>query len=287
MPEAPGVATTRRRLRTELRRMRQDRKLQQADVARQLDWSPSKLIRIENGSVGISVTDLRALAHLYQAPHHVVEDLVAQARIAKERRWWSAYSKYLNAQLQEFIAYEADASRILMFQSTIVPGLLQTEEYTRTVLPEVSLDEMPAEKLEALVEVRLKRQAILDGEHPPELVIIVDEAALRRLVGGAKIMRNQIHHLLDLIDRLPNLTFGVVPFSAGAHVGMQGPFQIIEFSDEADDGVLFLENALGEMIDRKQEQREEFRRRLERMRERSVSAGPPEVALWRILDELN
>ncbi len=156
-----------------------------------MDWSLSKLIRIEAGSVGISTNDLKALLRHYQLDDpDLTSELVALARAARERSWWSVY---------------------------------------RDVAP-----------------VRMRRQEQLDRDDPPLLFFILDEAVVRRLIGGRDVMRRQIHHLIEMAAR-PNVTIEIVPFSAGSHPGLTGPFVIVEFPDPGDDDVLFLE-ARGDMI---------------------------------------
>src|SRR5262249_31693947 len=157
MPEGQGPATTRRRLRFELRRMRDERGLAQADVVRKLDWSPSKLIRIENGSVGVSVTDVRALAGASKAPEETVDDLGSLARVARGRRWWSSYRAIVSPQYQEFIGFEADSSRLRQFHPSIVPGLLQTEAYVRALIPALLVSPISEAHIEGHVQVRLRR----------------------------------------------------------------------------------------------------------------------------------
>jgi len=293
MPEAqgPGVkglATTRRQLRQDLRRLRESAQLPQAEVAHSLDWSHSKLIRIENGSVGVSVTDVKALATLYHAPPEVVEDLVRRARKAKERPWWSGYRHVLNPQMPDFMGYEADATRIMAFQPTMVPALLQTRGYAEALLPAVNVVTRTAEEYQELVDVRMRRQdEILRRPTPPELLMVIDEAALRRVVGGVAVMRGQLDHIADLARNAATVSIGVLPFSAGPHVGMQGSFQILEFAVDPAGSVLFFESALGEMSEGKPDQCERFRQHLRQMHERSLTGRRAVDFVRRISKELS
>jgi transcriptional regulator with XRE-family HTH domain len=245
-----GPATTRRRLRGELRRMREDAGFGQAEVVKKLDWSLSKLIRIENGSVGVSVTDARALLSLYGAPVEVRGDLIDLARSSRERRWWSHYRDVLAPQYQEFVGFEADATCLRQFHPTMVPGLLQTEAYMRAIFAALALSPLSTSQSQSLIEVRRRRQAeVLGGQHPPEYVVVIDEGALRRPVGGVDAMRGQLRYLVDA-QLAGTASVGVLPFSAGPHVGMSGAFHLMEFDDDADDDILYLENAPGEMVQR-------------------------------------
>lgn len=286
MPDGQGVATTRRRLRTELRRLREAAGLHQTEVVKQLDWSISKLIRIENGSVGISVTDVRALAALYRAEPALVEELVRLARITRERQWWSSYRHVLAPSYREYIAYEADASAIYVAHPTLVPGLLQTEDYIRAVLESTRLEPAAPERIEAEFTVRRRRQQeILYSGHPPRYHVILDESALRRHIGGAKVMQAQLEHLISLADDL--VTIAVWPMSAGGHVAMQGAFTIMEFANEGEPGVLFLESALGNPIERDQDQVDKYRKAFDVMLQRCRTGADARSLIARIADELS
>jgi transcriptional regulator with XRE-family HTH domain len=286
MPDTQGVATKRRRLRTELRRLRESSGLNQAEVVRELDWSTSKLIRIENGSVGVSVTDVRALLGVYHAQDDAVDALVQLARETRERQWWSAYRHILSPTYREFIGYEAEASTLMQFHPTIVPGLLQTEDYIRAILPSVALSPLSEELFEGLVEIRLRRQKeILHGGHPPDYTVVVDEAVLRRLVGGAGVMRAQLDHLVAMQGA--HVSLAVLPFSAGGHVGMQGAFHVIEFSSADEESVLFLETAVGNPVEREQAHVAQYRERFLDTLDRSVGGDAAVTLIRGIAKELS
>ena len=287
MSEGQGPATTRRRLRFELRRLREDKGLRQDQVVDKLDWSLSKLIRIENGSVGVSVTDVRALLGVYGAPTAIADELVTLARTARQRRWWSSYRDILNQQYQEFIGFEADAVRLRQFHPSIVPGLLQTEGYIREVIPALALSPLSEAYAESLVQVRLRRQQeILDTDDPPEITLVMDEAALRRPVGGVEAMRTQLRHIAGMLD-MEALTVGILPFSAGPHMGMQGAFHIMEFAADEDDDVLYLENALGDVSMRdRPDLVSRYSNHLDRLLERSLRGNDAVQYLEKISEEL-
>lgn len=227
----------RRRLRIELRRSRNAAKLTQRDVAEALEWSPSKVIRIESGQVGISVTDLRALADLYHVddPDRLGE-LETLAR-GSRRQPFADYRDVIAADTIKFFGYEAAASLIRHVQPLVVPGLLQTEDYSRALLHAYGNE---AKVIDRIVDSRRERQELLDRADPPEVFTILDEAVLRRQVGGPAVMSRQLQHLLSLAER-PRVTIQVVPFTAGAYEAIQGPFVHLEFPDASDPDVVFLE----------------------------------------------
>jgi transcriptional regulator with XRE-family HTH domain len=245
--EGPSPVVQRRRLRTELRKARQEAQLTQEQVAEAMDWSLSKIIRIENGSVGISTNDLKALLRHYKVtdPERTGE-LVALARAGRQSSWWSAYREIVPQSLLQLIGYESAALVRRDFQTLFIPGLLQTEEYARTIITEL---DGATRHLDTLVEIRMKRQELLERADPPWLFFILDEAVVRRQIGGKAVMRRQIRRLIEVAGR-PKVTVEVVPFSAGAHPGLRGQFVIIEFPDPEDDDVLYLENAQGDVISR-------------------------------------
>lgn len=231
----------RRRLRVELKRLRSQADLTQRQVANDLDWSPSKIIRIENGSVAVGVTDLRALLDRYGVhDKQAIDELVEMARASK-RQPFSEYKEILAPETIKFFGYEASASIIRQFEPLVLPGLLQTEEYARAVL---QIHEIPTDKADLYVESRHERQELFDRQNPPELFFIVDESVLLRPIGGRSAMRHQLQHLLQVATH-PRVTIQVIPLSFGAYAGLRGPFALLEFPSADDPDVLYLENRLG------------------------------------------
>jgi transcriptional regulator with XRE-family HTH domain len=260
--------------------------LTQDQVAAAMDWSLSKLIRIENGSVGISTNDLRAILQYYKITDsgHTAE-LVAMARGARERSWWSDYRDVASRPVLQVIEYEAAAIISRNFQPQVVPGLLQTEEYARAVLGQLN-PQSSQERMDGLVNVRMQRQKLLERADPPLLFFIMDEAVVRRLVGGKAVMRRQVHRLIE-VSAKTNVTVEIVPFSAGIHPGTLGPFVIYEFPDAADDDTVYLENQQGEFINRDNpEEILAYRERFEQLRELSLGPRGSESYLGKIADEM-
>jgi transcriptional regulator with XRE-family HTH domain len=237
--ELDDPAILRRRLRVELKRARHRSNLTQKDVADQLDWSPSKIIRIESGSVNISTVDLRALLAQYKITEsRQVEEFTAMAKAAKQPDRWAQFRDWVSPATSQFYSYEWAASVINSMQILVIPGLLQTEEYARAFLRDAqgfSLD-----RIDALVEVRRVRQDIHERTNPPTMNFVIDEAALRRVVGGTGVMRRQLERLEEA-NKLTHVNVRIVPFPKGAYPGMRGPFVYLEFADEDDEEVVFLE----------------------------------------------
>ena len=180
----------RRRLRAELKKARQTSGLTQDQVAGEMDWSMSKIIRIESGSSGISANDLKALLQLYGVKDPgQVDSLVALARVARERSWWSAYRDVAPQSLLQLTEYESAAQVIRQFETMFIPGILQTEDYARAVIDNYYEEGLSSNQLRALVELRTRRQDVIDAENPPYFHFILDEgvgpSARRGAVGHA------------------------------------------------------------------------------------------------------
>jgi transcriptional regulator with XRE-family HTH domain len=255
MAESPDPAVLRRRLQIELRKARDATGQSQKDVADALAWSTSKLLRIENGAVGITRTDLRALLEHYGVRDRKRADELI--RLAQDSRKLStaSYGKSVPPSAIKFWNFRSSAIRVRQIEISLVPGLLQTEEYAREVIKSYATPEDSDTDIDDRVAARMDQQALLDREGRPELYFIIDEAALRRWVGGPDVMRNQLEQLKKLAER-PRLTIQILPFRLGAHGGMREPFQILEFA-EGEDYVLYLEAAGGGLISRDMEKETE------------------------------
>jgi transcriptional regulator with XRE-family HTH domain len=230
----------RRRLALELRRLREAARLTCEEVAEHLECSTSKVSRIETGRVSVSPRDVRDMLNLYGVSAEQGVSLVQLARDSRQKGWWHAYSDTIQPQFATYIGLESAASEIRIYEVTLIPGLLQTGDYARTVIA-AGIVGGDHDGIERSVELLMARQPVLTGEDPPRLWAVLDEAALRRTVGGAGLMRLQLEHLLDL-SRLPNVVIQVIPFGAGAHPAMGRPFVILAFPERADPDVVYLED---------------------------------------------
>ena len=244
MPERKQPPTARlRRLAAELRRLRGASGHTRESVAERTGINTTTLYRIETARVRPQKRTLMTLLDLYgvlEADER--EKLVELTRDSHQVGWLQLYESELAEAYQTYISFEAEAKRIQTHQSLYVPGLLQTEAYARALIRGV----LPSESDEGVaqrVEVRMRRQALLTTADPTKLWAVVDEAALRRLVGGADVMREQLKHLAVLAKR-PNITIQVLPYSAGAHPGLSGAIVLMEFPDD-DPALVYTESASG------------------------------------------
>ena len=250
MPGRPEDPTLyRRRVRGTLRKAREARGLTQRQAAEALDWSMSKIVRIEAGAVGVSTTDLRALLGLYRVSDEAeVAAIVEMARASKRRPWFAKYQEVLSPAFAQYLGYESAASAIRAFEPLAVMGLLQTDDYARAILQAIA-----ASRADERSELRAARQEIFDRADCPDMFFVLDEAALRRRVGGAGVMRGQLRHLLAVMEH-PKISLQIVPFAVGAHPAMPGSFTILEFPDW-DEDVLYQETAEGSITTREHQDR--------------------------------
>lgn len=242
-PPGPDPTIHRRRLRNELRRAREAAGRTQKDVTAEMDWSVSKLIRIESGTVNISTNDLRALLAYYDLDHDRVEALLLVARAAREATPWAPWKSEVSPEYLAFLGYESSASIIRNFEPILVPGLVQTEEYAKAVIGVIE----PDDKVEPLVDLRMQRQELLVRPDAPKINLIMDEAVVRRQVGGPDIMRRQLRRLLE-VSQQPHVTVRVVPLAYGMYPRLRVPYVLFEFAADEDEDVLYIENPLGELI---------------------------------------
>ena len=242
MTDVPPVR--RRLLGAALRRSREHAGFDLEDAARILECDRSKISRIETGQRSIRPKELRELLTEYGVEENYRDALVTIARQTIQHGWWQTYSHVLSEAYQDYISLEASAANILTYEAQLVPGLLQTEAYARAIAA-ASLVKEGHEQQDQFVQARLARQQVLTREHPLELWAIVSEGALRQMVGGPAVMREQLHRLAEVNNDLPNVNIQVLPFSVGAHAATSGPFDILRFPEAPDIGVVYLEGQTG------------------------------------------
>ncbi|GAA4004094.1 helix-turn-helix domain-containing protein [Streptomyces sp. NBC_01352] len=251
-----GPAVRRRKLGAELRALRTGAELTSGEAARLVGWHQSKVSRIETGASGVKPADVRLLLDAYGVHDSQLRELLLMLAGSDEgggrHHWWHAYRGVLPPTYRDFISLESQASTMRTLEISVVPGLLQTPEYARAVT-KAAVDGLDEEKLDALVEVRLARQDVLRSHPPLELSAVLDEAVLRREVGGPDIMARQLARLVEAA-RLPQVRLQVLPFAAGAHIGVTGPFVIFSFSRTSDLDVVVLDHLTSSLyLERKED----------------------------------
>jgi len=209
-------------------------------VAEHLECSASKISRVETARVSVSPRDVRDMLELYGVPAQQRDSLVQLARDSRQKGWWHAYSDTIQPQFATYVGLESAASEIRVYEVNLIPGLLQTADYARTIIKAGTMNGNQ-EDVERKVALRMARQPALTRTEPPMLWTVVDEAALRRRVGGTELMRAQLEHVLEL-SGLKNVAMQVIPFGAGAHPAMGRPFVILVFPERIDTDVVYLED---------------------------------------------
>lgn len=228
----------RRRLARILRTLREGADLTIEQVAEKVELSPSTISRMENARVGVRPNDLRQLLEIYKVSDTQRDELLQLARKGRQQAWWQEFKDVVPT--AAVASREDDAASILQYAAQVVPGLLQTEAYAREVLSKIHY-QASSEKLARRLEARLARQALLTGKNAPQYWVVLDEAVLRRAIGGRQVMHTQLQRLIDAAE-LPNVTLQVLPFSAGAHAGLDGEFTILSYRDPEDLDLVFIEN---------------------------------------------
>ncbi|MEU6279219.1 helix-turn-helix transcriptional regulator [Streptomyces sp. NPDC047028] len=251
-----GPAVRRRKLGAELRALRTGAGLTSGDAARLVGWHQSKVSRIETGASGVKPADVRLLLDTYGVDDGQLRELLlglaGSEHASARHRWWHAYRGILPPAYRDFISLESQASGMRTLETTVVPGLLQTPEYARAVTRS-AVEGLDEERLDALVEVRLARQDVLRSDPPLRLSAVLDEAVLRREVGGPEVMARQLRRLAEAA-RLPQVRLQVLPFATGAHVGLTGPFVIFSFPSTSDLDVVVLDQLTSSLyLERKED----------------------------------
>lgn len=230
MPEvATGSTVPRRQLGRHLRDLRNRARLTVRAAAKNLEWSDAKIWRIETGQVSMRSHDVETMCKVYGAPDELVEGLKGLAKETKGRGWWHAYGDVIPESFDLYIGLEEAVTRLSWYESELVPGLLQTEDYARTLIRADNTG-VDSGEIERRVHVRIARQTLLTRvTDPPTVDIALNEAVLRRPVGGREIMAAQLERLVE-VSSLDNLSIRVVPFDTGLHHGlMSGPFVLMRF----------------------------------------------------------
>ena len=237
---ASGPTVARMMLGSQLRRFREAADVTPERAAYVIRASRSKISRMENGRVGMKVRDVTDLLDLYGVTDETERSaMMALARQSGSSGWWAGYDDVMVDWLQDYIGLEAAASGIRGFELQFVHGLFQTEDYAREVTL-LGYAGAPDEEIDRRVDLRLRRQRLLDGPRPPHVWLVIDEAALRRPVGGTAVMRGQLKQLAERAGQ-PGVTIQVIPFERGAHAAAGGAFTLLRFGGTDVPDIVYLE----------------------------------------------
>ena len=252
----------RRRLGAELKRCREAAGLTQENVSRHFEWHAAKVTRIETARVAVTPRDVKDLLTLYGVgDQEYREALVELARLSRERTWWTDYRDIMRP--GNFVGLEAGASVMRCWEPILVPGLLQTEAYMRALM-RAGRSSDPDQQIGRRISLRLTRQARLTGPRPLNLHAVVDEAAVRRVVGGETVMQAQLRRLIEAAQ-LPNVTLQIMPFSAGEHTFLGGSAALLEFAETTHLDVVYLEGLAGDYYEEQPSEVARYREEFERL----------------------
>ncbi|WP_035847311.1 helix-turn-helix domain-containing protein [Kitasatospora azatica] len=277
----------RRQLASRLKELRERADLTMAEVAAAIEVNQGSLSRIESGDRGTSPILVKAMLDCYGVTDPVVrEDILdlVRADAAQRQQWWRKYSAVINTtRYGGYLALESSASSLHNYEPTLMPGLLQTEEYARKVITAMRVDLTP-DQVEDLVKVRMARKKLLEGPDACKLWAVIDEAAIRRIEDSPAVLKGQLEHLVVMGDRM-NVTIQLMPFSAGFHPGLDGSFVLMGFAPPNPD-VVWVENGPNSVYFEGSADVERYTGVFDHLRARAL--GPPETRsrIYRMIEEL-
>jgi transcriptional regulator with XRE-family HTH domain len=239
-PGSGGPTVLRILLGAQLRRLRESKRISLEEAGNVIRASHSKISRLETGRVGFKDRDIADLLTFYgvtdETERQALRDLAGRANA---QGWWHDYSDVLPTWFEAYVGLEEAATQIRAYEVQFVPGLLQTGEYARAVTL-LGFPNASEREIDRRVGLRLARQAVFTRPNPPNVWVVLDEAVLRRHIGGTEVIKAQIKHLIELSAR-PNVTIQIVPFTAGGHAAAGGPFSILRFAEYDLPDVVYLE----------------------------------------------
>jgi transcriptional regulator with XRE-family HTH domain len=275
-----------RRLASELRALREAAGLTREGTAEQTNINSATLYRIETAKARPQKRTLLTLLDKYGVTDPARRAaMVELSQQATRLGWLQAYESELPEEYATYISFESEAGGVRNYESLFVPGLLQTECYTRAVViatrPYASQDQV-----QQRVETRIQRQQAITKDDPLKLWAIVDEAVLHREVGGPQVMAEQLRHVADMA-RQPHITVQVLPFKVGAHPGMFGAFAVMDFPDAADPGLVYIENMAGALFLEKTADVRRYAENFDRLRAAALNPADSRQLVTRLTDELS
>ncbi|MCP3819494.1 helix-turn-helix domain-containing protein [Streptomyces sp. A3M-1-3] len=280
---AGSPTARRRRLAIELKKLREDHRLTCNQVGEALDWSGSKVNRLETGSGRVQPSDVDALCRFYATADELREFLKKLAKDSKVRGWWHAHGTGVPPWFSVYVGLEQDASSLRQYQCEFVPGLIQTAEYAAEL--HRASNQLSAADLERAVNVRMERQALLTGEAPPDLWVIVHESVLRHIIGDSKLMLAQLEHMLA-VGGLKNVTLQVLPFNAGTYPAT-GAFTLLSFPEQEDPDVVYRDGLTDAMYLETPDDVGQYTKAFDNLR--AIASSPPRSTLLikRVLEEFS
>jgi transcriptional regulator with XRE-family HTH domain len=268
-----------------LRRLRTELGLSREEAAQAIRASEWKIHRLENGQVGFKDRDIIDLLARYGVSDPAeVADFLTLAREANTPGWWQHYGDVLPSWFRTYVDLEQAATLIRTYEGQFVPGLLQTDDYMRAVVRGAHLEES-GEEVGRRVRLRLARQMLLTRQGPPRLWAVVDEAALRRPVGGREVMRGQLERLIEA-TKLPNVTLQILPFASGAHPAMVGSFAVLRFPEQELPDIVYLEHLTSALYLNKPDEVDQYLHVMESICVRAAAPDQTVELLDQILAEL-
>ncbi|MFI7387451.1 helix-turn-helix domain-containing protein [Streptomyces sp. NPDC049813] len=284
--DASGSVVRRILLGSQLRRLRESRGITREAAGYSIRASESKISRLELGRVSFKARDVEDLLTLYGVSDETErEALLSLVKAANVAGWWHSYSDVLPGWFQTYIGLEGAASLIRGYEAQFVHGLLQTEAYAHAVV-ERGMRGAPREDIDRRVALRLERQKVLVSERAPQVRLVLDEAALRRVHGGPAVMRGQLEHLVEMAQ-LPHLTVQVMPFSHGWHAGESGTFTLLTFPESDLSDLVFLEQLTSALYLDKAEDVAQYERAMAQLQEECPSPDESLALLRRIATEFD
>ena len=260
----------RRSLGTQLRKLREKSEIKIDEVAEHLECHKAKVSRMETGKVGITPRDAREMLDLYGVTGAERDRLLEIAKQSRQRSMWHNYWNAVPEPFYNYLGLESSASSIKVFENSYINGLLQIEPYTRALIDGINPDTSESD-IEKIVALRQKRAEILTLKNDaPNMLAVVDEAVISRVVGDAAVMASQLQHLIRMSD-LPNVSIRIVSRSAGAYVGMEGSLFVLEFPENEDLDVVFTEGIAGAFFLERPEIVRTYKKRFDAIAQHSLS----------------
>jgi transcriptional regulator with XRE-family HTH domain len=254
------------------------------EAAVEIGVQPGTMSKIEGGRQAIRVQYVKLLAAMYEVPADARADLLGAAEEANQPGWWVSYSRWVPDWFRLFLAYESEASDLRSYESELVPGLLQTPDYARATVLATRPDSSPAD-LDRQVELRRARQERMTTDDAPTMHVVLNEAVLRRLVGGPRVMRAQLEHVADLSEH-PDVTVQLLPFAAGAHPAMTAPFLLLGFAPEPRMNCVYLENGRGALYLEKEQDLQRYEAMFAQLTGMALDEQATRDALTKVANDL-